>query len=699
MSDDVAIIKGYDPQIMARLLSFLKPYRMAVFTAVATLILSTVAELALPVVLQRSIDRHIVVKNYRFDLDAAAESDLAAELIAEEPAVIGNSVFVGEEKLENLTQNEREDLRTAGIYDGTAWYAFPTEGRYEELRELLQQKARLFSVGESYAAIRLADLELLSSDERRVMRLHDIDGLVRYSWIFLALLSGVLVFSFLQVYVTAYTGQSVMKDLRLKLFRHTMRQSLGYIQKNPVGGLVTRVTNDVETINELFANVATSLLKDVTIIIGVVITLFALNARLALIAVATIPPIIVATAFFRVKAREAYRRLRGWVSSVNAFLSEHVSGMSVVQMMAREVRTMKEFVDRNTKLLKANLAEMYVMAVFRPLVDLFTSVSIGVVIYFGAGMHTREALSLGILIAFVNLIGRFYKPIQDISEKFTILQSAMAGGERVFDLLDTHDEVPETATRRVPGEVRGEISLQDVVFSYVEDEPVLNGLSFHVEPGENVAIVGYTGAGKTTVINLLARLWDIQGGVISIDGRSIREYPLDQLRTVVQPVQQDVFLFSGSIADNLRLGRAISDADMIRAATAVNAHEFISRLSHGYDTNVQEGGANLSTGQRQLLSFARVIAHDPRIIMLDEATSSVDTETEQLVQRALEVLLDGRTSLVIAHRLSTIKNADRILVLSHGTLAEQGTHEELLAREGLYHSLYRLQYASSAAGG
>jgi ATP-binding cassette subfamily B protein len=381
------------------------------------------------------------------------------------------------------------------------------------------------------------------------------------------------------------------------------------------------------------------------------------------------------------------------VARVNAFLSEHISGMEVVQMFGRERISGRMFRDRNGELLSANLSEMMVFAVFRPLINLLTSVSIGTILYFGGKMVLGTTVSLGIMIAFVNLIQKFYQPVMDFAEKFTILQSAMAGGERIFKLLDTDEAVPPGGNARLPEPFRGRIEFRNVSFAYKEDEPVLQGLSFTIEPGETVAIVGYTGAGKTTIANLLARLWDIQEGEILIDGIDIRELPLDTLRSLVQPVQQEVFLFADSILENIRLGADISEDEVQQAARTVRADHFIERLPEGYHAVLREGGANLSTGQRQLLSFSRVLAQDPKILILDEATGSIDTETEVLIQEAINTIMAGRTSIVIAHRLSTIRHADRILVLGEGKLVESGSHEELLHQDGLYATLYRLQYA------
>jgi ATP-binding cassette subfamily B protein len=485
----------------------------------------------------------------------------------------------------------------------------------------------------------------------------------------------------------------------MQLFNHITHQSLRFLNSRPVGRLVTRLTNDVETINELFTQVLANLLKNVVMMAGVLVTLFLIDPLLAGVAVATLPPVVIITWVFRGKAREAFRNVRSWVSRVNAFLSEHISGMAVVQTFVQERRTDREFDDRNSRLMHASLGEMYVFAVFRPLVDLLSSVSIAAIIYFGAFFLLQGLVSLGILVAFINLLRRFYRQLMEIAERFVIVQSALAGSERVFSLLDEDDRIEDRGREPLPQPVEGRIEFDGVWFSYKEDEPVIRDLSFQVEPGETVAIVGYTGAGKTTIANLLTRLWDVDSGTIRVDGRDIRDVPLTDLRSEIQPIQQDVFLFHDTVEENIRLGQNVDYGAAVEAAQAVQADRFVKRLPNGYQTELDEGAENISTGQRQLLAFARVIAHDPRIIILDEATSSIDTETERLIQRALDVVLEGRTSLVIAHRLSTIKHADRIMVLSGGRLVEQGTHEELLAQEGVYYNLYKLQYYGDGQDG
>jgi ATP-binding cassette subfamily B multidrug efflux pump len=406
---------------------------------------------------------------------------------------------------------------------------------------------------------------------------------------------------------------------------------------------------------------------------------------------------LIVTAIFRVRARNAFRAVRLAVSRLNAFISEHISGMRIVQLFVQEKRSHLEFRERNQGLLKANLGEMFVFATFRPIIDLLATISTAAIIYFGASFLLRDLISLGILIAFFNLIRMFYQPVQDLSEKYNILQSAMAGAERVFNLLDTEEKIEQPREPRNLDSVKGKIEFDRVNFWYKEGEPVLKNLSFTVNPGETVAIVGYTGAGKTTITSLLTRLWDIQSGAIRLDGVDIRELSTDTLRRRAQSVLQDVFLFSDTIAENIRLGSDIPLKDIERAVGVARADTFINDFPDGLNTRLHERGGNLSMGQRQLLSFARVLAHDPDVLILDEATGNIDTETEKLIQEALGRLLKNRTSLVIAHRLSTIRNADRIIVLHKGELFESGTHEELLSARGMYYNLYQMQYLDQSS--
>ena len=520
----------------------------------------------------------------------------------------------------------------------------------------------------------------------------NISFLIQGCVLYLIVLVFVFGFTFMQTWTSNLMTQAVMKDIRLGLFKKTLSQSTGYLSRHPVGRIVTRLTSDVQTMDEFFTTVLVAFLKDIAIMAGALITMFILSPHMAAVVIITLPPVFAVTLISRVKARDAFRKQRTASSKVYAYLAERLAGMQVVQLFRQEKKSSKEFRKSNGELLDANIGEMYVFATFRPMVEWFATFTMAVVLVVGSRMALNLALSLGTLIAFINLVQMFFNPVMDIAEKYTMLQSAMAGGEKVFKLMDTEEHIPDTGDIKTDGIVRGHIDFDNVHFAYKTGEDVLKGLTFSIGPGQMAAIVGYTGAGKTTIINVLTRLWDINSGEIRIDGIPIKKIPLQELRSSIMPVTQDVTLFSGTIEENISLGLDLSQEEIIEAAKAVHAHEFISGLPDGYKTVLSERAANISTGQRQLISFARVIAHNPRIVILDEATSSIDTETERLIQLGIKKVLAGRTSIVIAHRLSTIKNASLIMVLSNGRLVEEGRHNELVAREGIYSGLYKLQY-------
>ena len=688
--DDEQVITGYNPQTARRLIAYLRPHLGVVIVAVVALAFSSLGELLIPVIMQRGVDQHLMTQRLRISAEDA-NSEALQGIDLSQHVQIGDYLYVLENQLKGMSGARRSELQDSGVLSERSYYV--SDLTAERTREVVERNSELFVFNDSHAAIPYDQLDRFSDEEKRALRHADLEGIRQKTGLFLMILVGVLFFTFIQVYFMAVTGQRVMRDMRIELFDHIIQRSLSYLNRNPVGRLVTRLTNDVETINELFTNVLINLLKNVAMMVGVVITLFLLDARLALITMATLPPVVIATLLFRGKARDAFRRVRSMVSRVNAFLSEHISGVSVVQLFTQEKRTEREFDEQNRKLMRANLGEMYVFATFRPIVDFFSSTSVAIIIYFSAGSLLTGLVSLGVVIAFINLIRQFYRQLMEISERFVVLQSAMAGSERVFEILDTEDHIPDTGSHGSDAAPNGKVRFENVWFSYKEDEPVLRDLSFTVNPGETVALVGYTGAGKTTIANLLTRMWDIDEGRILIDDIDVREYTLDGLRTVVQPIQQDVFLFRATVAENIALGSEDAAMKAKEAAQAVQADGFVQRLAHGYDSHLDEQAANISVGQRQLISFARALAHDPRIIILDEATSSIDTETERLVQDAMNTLLENRTSLVIAHRLSTIRHADRIIVLGHGEIIEEGSHDELIAAGGHYASLYRLQYA------
>ena len=521
----------------------------------------------------------------------------------------------------------------------------------------------------------------------------DAAGLWSVSLLYLATLVLAFGVRFGQIVILQMTGQKVMQDLRAEIFGHLQRLHVAYFDRNPVGRLMTRVTTDVDAVNELFTSGVVTVFGDLFTLFGIMGVMLALDWRLALVTFSVLPLFFAVTDWFRRGARASFRETRMWVARINAFLQETLSGMTVVQLFRREAATARAFSEINRAHADANMKALFYYAVFYPAIELLAILAIALILLYGGGQVLVGTVTVGALVAFIQYSERFWRPISDLSEKFNILQAAMASSERIFLLLDTPTETVAPEKPRGLAHVDGRVAFEDVWFSYAGDESwVLRDISFSVAPGRSVALVGATGAGKTSIISLLQRFYDVQKGRVTLDGVDVRELDPARLRSALALVLQDVHLFSGTIASNIRLGSDIPDERVRAAARAVGVDRFIEALPQGYDTEVKERGATLSVGQKQLLSFARALAHDPRVLILDEATSSVDTETEQLIQRGLRVLLAGRTALVIAHRLSTIQHVDEILVLHKGRIRERGTHQQLLALRGLYWRLYQLQY-------
>jgi ATP-binding cassette subfamily B protein len=521
----------------------------------------------------------------------------------------------------------------------------------------------------------------------------DLWGLQTLMLLFLGALIGETLAAFAHYYLAMLVAQRCLADLRVAIFSHVQKLQMSYFDRNPVGRLVTRMTTDVDVLQEMFSSGVVTLVADFIMVIWIVGIMFYLHVGLALVSLALIPPMAVAINFFRIKARQTYRQIRERIARINAYLGEAISGMAVIQLFAREDKTFREFDALNAHHRDAyHLSNLYEAALYS-MVEAAGAVSVGLLLWYGGGEVLHAAIGIGTLVAFKEYLHRFFVPLRDFSQKYAVMQSAMASAERIFQLLDTpvHIRTPENAL--VPKPFRGEVVFDNVWFHYKSDAPVLKGISFRIEPGERVAVVGATGSGKTTTIKLLNRSYDIEQGSIKVGGIDVRQWDLKALRRHIGVVVQDVFLFSGDVRANLALGNPTIPMERIEeAARIANADAFIRRLPEGYSAHVRERGSNFSAGQRQLLALARVLVYQPEILVMDEATSSIDSETEALIQDALEKVMRNRTCLLIAHRLSTIRNADRIIVLHHGEVREVGSHAELMAKAGIYHRLYQLQY-------
>lgn len=531
----------------------------------------------------------------------------------------------------------------------------------------------------------------LTSNDLKVLRQNDFKGILKAGILFLLLLFSGFFLNLADTWLLQKMGQQIVYKLREETFTHIHSLSLSFFNTTPVGKLVTRVSNDTEAVNELFSTILVKLFKNVVKIIGYAVVMLSINVKMAGISFLLLPLVAILTFVFRHLSRKAYQITRNKITELNTFLSEHISGMKLIQIFAREKEKYSEFEGKSMELYRANFREIMTFAIFRPSIYLVSVIAMILVIRTGSLSVLNGSLSLGTLFVFITYISSFFEPIQELSEQLGTLQSSIASAEKIFSVLDVKPEIVSPADP-APVNILGEIEFRHVWFAYEEENYILKDVSFVIHPGENAAFVGATGAGKSTILNLIGRYFDIQKGQILIDGIDIHEIDLDVLRGAIGQVQQDVFIFTGDIKSNISLNNeAISPDDVRRAAEIVNADPFIQKLPHGYDEPVTERGSTLSAGQRQLLSFARTLAYDPKILVLDEATANIDTETETLITQALARLMDGRTTIMVAHRLSTIQHADKIIVMHHGEIKESGTHQELLVKDGLYKKLYELQ--------
>jgi ATP-binding cassette subfamily B multidrug efflux pump len=695
--EEEELSKPYDARLMRRLLGFARPYRRIIFFCIFLLLLITGFDLSLPYLTKMAVDKHIVVSSRMIvfsGMEGPFEQRFKKKYETKLIPVDGETFLIDSKDLREMDKKDHRILDKMKLLQEQKFYLLRQEAFQEKgMKELLAKYGHIFQKARDGYFISYQDMGAIQREDLFLLRKEDITGVKKIAIIFFFILLLGFVFNYGQVYLMQFTGQKLMYNLRMKVFSHLQKLSLSFFDQNPVGRLVTRATNDVEVLNEMFTELLIHLFKDIFILLGIVVVLIYINWRLAMVSFIVIPLTAWATMAFRLKARDAFRLVRLKIARINSSLNENISGMRVVQIFNRQQENYRRFNQINHENFLANMRQIRVFAVFRPLIEIIGSFGIALLIWYGGAKVISETLSLGSLVAFLSYIQMFFRPIRDLSEKYNIMQAAMASSERIFLLLDNQSMIRDLPLpRRVP-KIEGRVEFAGVWFAYQQENWVLKDITFSVKPGESVAIVGATGAGKTSIINLLERFYDPQRGEIKIDGINIAGMDRSYFRSQIGLVMQDVFLFAGDIKGNIRLGKEeITDERLVKMAKVVNAHQFIARLPGGYGEEVKERGVTLSVGQRQLLSFARALAFDPRILVLDEATANVDTETESLIQDALFKLMEGRTSIIIAHRLSTIRHCDRILVMHQGRIVEEGSHSQLLRKKGLYYGLYQLQY-------
>jgi ATP-binding cassette subfamily B protein len=651
--EETKLGKPYDIKLLKRLYPFTRPYRRLLFWSIGLVLLITVLDLALPYATKVAIDRYIV-----------PQTDLRTN--------------------ENNAGSEgRDRLFSVNIND-------PVQ------RKLVQKYRHLFKIEDSTASIPYTVLVQIDKTDLAMLRRHDVYGLGIISALFLGLVVINFGLNFIQKMIMEYTGHMIMHDLRMRLFSHIQDLAIDFFNRNPVARLVTRVTNDVQNMHELFTSVISLVFKDLFLLIGIAVVMLLLSWKLALVSFIVLPVVLYASLNFSKRARDIFRQLRVKIAEINTRFSETIGGIRIVQLFRQELHNYGRFKTLNHENYLAGMRQIHVLAVFMPLIELLGVIAVALIIFYGGGRVLTGTLSLGELVAFITYIRMFFRPIRDLAEKYNILQNAMASAERIFLILDTKNTLqqspdqPKTASLNL--DQIGEVKLEGVSFSYVENEPVLKTVSFVIQAGETVAVVGPTGAGKTSLINLIPRFYDPSAGHVLINGHDLRKLDTAQFRSKIALVMQDPFLFSGTIRENIFDGSpSLSEHNVKTVIEAANCKNLIERLPEGLNTILSEGGASISSGERQLISIARAFAREPQLILFDEATSYIDSQTEMHIQNALANLMATRTALVVAHRLSTVRNADRIIVLNRGRIIETGTHSDLIEKQGFYYQLYQLQ--------
>jgi len=645
--------KPYDIKLLKRLYPFTRPYKSLLFGSIGLVLLITVLDLAMPYFTKIAIDRYIVPQIHSTSSDQAAKAESKIRIL-------------------------RVNLTTP------------------EIQTVVQKYRYLFNVEGKTALIPFDTLTRIDEPDLAILRGNDLAGLGIVTAVFLSLVILNFALNFFQKIIMEYCGNMIMHDLRMKLFNHIQNLAMGFFTRNPVGRLVTRVTNDVQNMHELFTSVISLIFKDLFLLFGIAVVMLILNWKLALVSFTVLPIVIYATINFSRRARDIFRELRIKIAEINTRFSETISGIRVVQLFRQELANFRRFKKLNHENYLTGMRQIHVLGVFMPLIELVGVVAVALVIFYGGGQVLAETLSLGALVAFISYIRMFFRPIRDLAEKYNILQNAMASAERIFLILDNRDMLPQpsAASELASSNLQrfAEIRFENVSFAYVAGENVLAGISFHIRSGETVAIVGPTGAGKTSLINLIPRLYDPTSGSVRINGRDLRDLQTAAFRSKMALVMQDPFLFSGTIRKNIFQDNHHIGSDLQQHIIQVsNCAPLIERLPHGLDTVLTEGGGSISSGERQLISIARAFARDPQLILFDEATSYIDSQTELRIQQAVESLMQNRTSLVVAHRLSTIRNADRIIVLNRGRIIETGTHDQLINKQGFYYRLNQFQ--------
>ncbi len=689
--------KIFNKKIYSALYQFTKPYKVRLFFILIFVLITVGCDLAIPLISKKIIDNYINQGYFYLNLESYTEfsSKFYPKYQDKLIKVAPNKFILHKHHDKIFVKEDLSFLKEKNLLKTEEIFYSLIKKEHQNLAGIEKNlKNQQYYDFEDYILINFTTLKELSPKSLIEIRSFDIAKIKIFAYTLLLIVIVNFIFAYWQAYSITVLGQKVMYDLRMSLFDRIQKLPLQFFDKNPTGILVTRVTNDIANLEEFFSSILVNLFKDIVILIGIIAVMLSIDVKLALISFTIIPIIVLVTLVFKKRIRVAYRRVRKSISKMNGLLAELLRGVMIIQIFGKEKAKLAEFSELNEDIFDANFKQMVLNAFFSPIISFIKYMATGMILYFGASFILASYISIGILVAFLAYIEKFFQPLQDIVTKINLLQSAMASSERIFSILEMEPE-QDTATdfSKEIKDFEGRIKFENVWLAYEDENWVLKDFNLEINPGESIALVGPTGAGKSSVINILSRLYNINKGRITIDGIDIKNIPLKILRKLIGTVQQDVFLFSGTIRNNIVLDRKdISDEDFEKLTKTINSHKFIEKYDQNYQKELQEEGASISTGEKQLVSFTRMLCYDPKILILDEATSNIDTETEILIQEALEKLTNQRTSIIVAHRLSTIRHCNKIVVLQKGEIKEIGSHEKLLAQKGIYHKLYLLQY-------